>query len=72
MLISVYLLCVGGLLLITSYPEDESIWNILAIEIDCQISALKIVYYYTIAFEKSLSSFSMISASEVALREGIG
>ena len=31
-IISIYLLCVGGLSLITSDQEDESIWKILAME----------------------------------------
>ena len=31
-IISVYLLCVGGLSLITSDHKDESIWKILAME----------------------------------------
>ena len=31
-IISVCLLCVGGLSLITSDQEDESIWKILAVE----------------------------------------
>ena len=41
MVISVYLMCMGGLSLIISDQEDESIWKILAMEIDCQILALK-------------------------------
>ena len=32
MIFSIYLLCLGGLSLITSDQEDESIWKILAME----------------------------------------
>ena len=31
-IISIYLLCMGGLSLISSDQEDESIWKILAME----------------------------------------
>ena len=42
MIISVYLLCVGGHSLIISDQEDESIWTILQQrKIDCQIFAIK-------------------------------
>ena len=49
----------GDLSQITSDQEHESIWKILAIEIDHQILALNIGYYHTIAFEERLSSFSI-------------
>ena len=52
MTISAYLLCVGGQSLIISVQEGDSIWIILAMEIDCQINMLvyNIGYYSTIAF----------------------
>ena len=40
-ILSVCLLCMSGLSLIISDQEDENIWIILAMEIDCQILALK-------------------------------
>ena len=58
-IISSFLLCVGGLSQNTSDQENESIWKILAIE--NRLPDIGIGYYYTIAFEERLSIFGMIS-----------
>ena len=69
-----FIVCVGSISLIINDQEDESIWRILAMEMDCQTLALRHwVLFHTIAFEERLSSFSMIYfASKEILRKGIG